>query len=93
MIAFLLLPAGRILAQAADSTVSGSLDSDVTIVGRDETAIPVPPLRSQREVTIPEPDMTPPDPQSLPPIPPPSDPPSTPKDDLPVVDEHGEPLP
>ena len=93
MIALLLLPGGYLLAQSTDNAGSGALDSDVTIVGKDETAIPVPPPRRQQEVTVPEPDMKPPDPVALPAIPPPSDVFSIPWDDLAVVDDSGEPLP
>jgi hypothetical protein len=93
MIALLLLAVGRAQAQSASSAGSGAMDSDVTIVGKDETAIPVPPPRSQQEVTLPEPDMTPLDPVTLPAIPPPIDTVSVPGDDFPVVDDAGEPLP
>ncbi len=93
MIALLFLTGARILAQSTENTGNGALDSDVTILGKDETVIPVPPPRSDRDLVIPEPDMTLPDPLSLPPIPPPPAALSIPWDGLPAVDESGEPLP
>jgi hypothetical protein len=92
MIAFLLLPNMHVSGQSSESSARGPLDSDVTIVGKDETAIPVPPPPRTHEVAIPEPDLTAPDPLALPDIPPPDDF-SIQWDDLPVVDDSGAPLP
>jgi hypothetical protein len=93
MIALLFFQWGVVSAQTADSAGGGTLDSDVTIVGRDETAIPVPPPWHQQEVAVPEPDMTPPDPMTLPPIPPPVGADTSPGEDAPVLGDSGEPLP
>lgn len=93
MIVLLLLEWGVLSAQSADSAGGGTLDSDVTIVGKDETTIPVPAPWHQGEIAVPEPDMTPPDSMTLPPIPPPAGASMTPGDDFPIVDESGEPLP
>jgi hypothetical protein len=93
MVALLLLPRVFVSGQSSENGASGALDSDVTVVGKDETAIPVPPPPQRHDVVVPEPDMTPPDPLALPDIPPPLGDFSVPGDDLPVVDESGEPLP
>jgi hypothetical protein len=93
MAALLLLPSVLVSAQSSENGVSGTLDSDVTVVGKDETAIPVPPPPNRHDIAVPEPDITPPDPLTLPDIPPPLGDFSIPWDDLPVVDESGEPLP
>ena len=90
MIALFLLPPGLVPAQSAQDTAGGTMDSEVTIMGKDETSIPVPPPWKPSEVVVPQPDMTPPDPMTLPPIPPPPGPSA---DDPPVVDSSGEPLP
>ena len=93
MIALLLIEWGVVSGQSADPAGGGTLDSDVTIVGRDDTAIPVPSPWHQEEIAVPEPDMTPPDPMTLPPIPPPLGAYTSLGEDVPVVDESGEPLP
>jgi hypothetical protein len=93
MIVFLLLPCGVGFGQSTENTANGTLDSDVTIVGSDETVLPIPPPWHPQEIAIPEPDMTPPDPLLLPAIPPPPVAWSAPWEDFPVVDDSGEPLP
>jgi hypothetical protein len=59
---------------AQDKSTDGSLDRDVTIVGRDQAALPVPPPEAPREVTLPDPGPEQPSAPIVPPVQPPPDP-------------------
>jgi hypothetical protein len=61
-------------APLADGQSTGPLDAEVTIVGRDQTAIPVPPPAGPPLFDLPEPDPRPLPSKRVAPIPPPSGP-------------------
>ncbi len=58
-------------AQEAPTTDMGSVDADITIVGRDDTVIPVPPPPALPEMPLPPLDATPLEPFLVPAITPP----------------------
>jgi hypothetical protein len=64
---------GAVFAQERADDTAGSLDRDITVVGRDETALPVPAPSSQAEIVIPELDTVPPSFPTVPPVQPPAD--------------------
>jgi hypothetical protein len=60
MLSLLLFSACRAApAQAVSPRDLGSVDADVTIVGRDDTIIPIPPPPTLQEMPLPELDLTP----------------------------------
>ena len=59
---------------AQEKTTDGSLDRDVTVVGRDEAALPVPPPKALQEIVLPAVDPEQPSAPIVPPVQPPPDP-------------------
>jgi hypothetical protein len=64
---------GAGFAQERADNTPGSLDRDITVVGRDETALPVPAPSTHAEIVIPELDPLRPTSPTVPPIQPPAD--------------------
>jgi hypothetical protein len=74
---FLVSMCGAGFAQEKADEPSASIDRDITVIGRDETALPIPAPWTQAEIDIPELDPAQPSSPTLPPIlPPPGDWPS-----------------
>jgi hypothetical protein len=69
---FLVSMSGAGFAQ--DKSTDGSLDRDVTIVGRDQAAFPVPPPEAPQEAALPDMGAEQPITPIVPPIQPPPDP-------------------
>jgi hypothetical protein len=83
----LLLFAGCRAAFAQDSGgAGGALDREITIVGRDQAAIPIPHPWKQEQVSVPSLDVESPDPHNVPAIPPPTAEWSAPPAELLIVD-------
>ena len=59
---------------AQDRSTDGSLDRDVTVVGRDEAALPVPPPAAPQEIALPDVGPEQPNTPIVLPIQPPPDP-------------------
>jgi hypothetical protein len=70
---FVLSMCGAGFAQENADTTGGSLDRDVTVVGRDETALPVPPPGAPQEIVLPDVEPEQPTTPIVPPIQPPPD--------------------
>ena len=70
---FLLSMCGAVFAQEKADDTAGSLDRDITVIGRDETALPVPAPSTEAEIRIPELDLVRPISPGVPPIQPPAD--------------------
>jgi hypothetical protein len=51
---FLVSTCGAVFAQENAGDLRASLDRDITVVGRDESALPVPPPGTPAEIAIPD---------------------------------------
>ncbi len=90
---FLISTCGAGFAQERADDTAGSLDRDITVIGRDETALPVPAPSNQGEIVIPEVDPVRPSSPTLPPIQPPADDSTSPATDKRGDDPSGESIP
>jgi len=86
---FLVSMCGAGFAQEKADDSAGPLDRDVTVVGRDDTALPVPPPRTPTEIVIPEVDPEQPSTPIVPPIQPPTGDGVSPTTDQGAIDSSG----
>jgi hypothetical protein len=89
ILAILLSVCGTAFAQEDAGTTSDSLDREITVVGRDETALPIPAPWTQEDIALPELDPERPTQPTLPAIPPPSGDWLEPSSDLHPLDPPG----
>jgi hypothetical protein len=68
---FLFSICGAVFAQEKVDDSAGPLDRDVTVVGRDDTSLPVPPPETPPEIKVPDVDPEQPSTPIVPPIQPP----------------------
>ncbi|MGD0724838.1 MAG: hypothetical protein ABSB63_04675 [Spirochaetia bacterium] len=84
---------GAVFAQEKADDSAGALDRDVTVVGRDDTALPVPPPGTPQDITIPDVDPEQPRTSIVPPIQPPPDARTSRSVDQGVIDQPGDSFP
>jgi hypothetical protein len=84
---------GAAFAQENTDTTGGSLDRDVTVVGRDETALPVPPPIAPPEIALPDVEPEQPSTPVVPPIQPPLSAGTSGADDQSTSDQSGNSFP
>jgi hypothetical protein len=83
----LLLFTGCRVAFAQDSgSTDSALNREITIVGRDQAAIPIPQPWKQEQVSVPSLDVEPPDPPEVPAIQPPKGDWAAPRAELLIVE-------
>jgi hypothetical protein len=68
VIVAILLSACIVVLGQDQGPAASAVDRDLTLVGRDETAIPVPPPVAAAALALPALDTTPPPPRSVPPV-------------------------
>jgi hypothetical protein len=82
----LLFSGCRALFAQDGGSPDGALDREITIIGRDQASIPIPPPWRQEQVSVPSHDVEPQDPYAVPAVPPPRAEWSAPQPDLELID-------